>query len=307
LITDEQKQLIREMSGKGETAKNIAEKLNISVKTVRKYKNAPAPDPQNADDTGDLPITSNSIISSSRLSSEKQDKLKGRHFGFVVYPSEEWLKENVPDCPYNGAEGYGQAPNDWIEQLINTGLPFVVSPLHDKDVNPDETPKKPHWHVIISWNNTTTYRSARVIAQTILCCPLPQLLKAVEGAYRYLTHQDNPEKYQYSEIPKCYNGWKRPLDNNAITAIKAEIRKLVYLENCVEYGELVAVCTQISDEYFDVVSNNTYFFDKLCSSFRHNPLRTLYRVSNEFEGEERETIEKLIDNIVGGTQNESNN
>lgn len=315
MITDEQKKLIREMSEQGQTANEIAEQLQVGKRTVERYKNAPAPTPQEAEEsTGDCLNTPDYTTNDNDLSSGddkkadcKQDELKGRHFCFVVYPSEKWIREHVPDCEYDGSSGWGEAPDDWVEQLQNTGLPFVVSPLHDKDENPDGTKKKPHWHVIISWSNTTTYRSARVIAQTILRCPLPQLLKAVNGMYRYLTHADNPEKHQYSEIPRCYNGWERPLDSATITALKAEIRKLLYLYNCREYGELVAVCVQLGSEYFDVVSTHTYFFDKLCSSFRHAPMITLSRVLPEFDGEEAEEIISLMNSYSGGFENESNN
>jgi plasmid replication protein len=115
----------------------------------------------------------------------KQDDLKGRHFAYVVYPE--------------------SAPTDWIEQMQNTGLAFVISPLHDKDTNPDNTPKKPHYHMIVSWGNTTTYKSAKGLCD-MLNCPIPQMLRNCTGMYRYLTHKDNPEKYQYTEIPKTYNG-----------------------------------------------------------------------------------------------------
>lgn len=83
--------------------------------------------------------------------SNKKDK--GRHFWYVVYPD--------------------SAPKDWIERLKSTGLAFCISPLHDKDTNPDGTKKKAHWHVIVSWPNTTTYSAALKLAEDILKCPRP--------------------------------------------------------------------------------------------------------------------------------------
>lgn len=313
MITDEQKQLIRELSEQGQTSAEIAEQLQIGKRTVERYKKSPAPTPQEAEEsTGDTPSTPDYTTEPPAPSSSKQDELKGRHFCFVVYPSENWIMEHVPDCLYDGREGWGEAPDDWLVQLQNTGLPFVVSPLHDKDEASDSTVqdphyKKPHWHVIVSWSNTTTYRNARVIAQTILHCPLPQLLRAVEGMYRYLTHADDPDKYQYSEKPRCYNGWERPLDNAAIDELKKEIRKLIYLNNCQEYGELVSECVRLGNEYFQVVSSNTFFFEKLCSSFRHAPILTLGRVFGEFEGEEQEKIADLIEYYGGNKADESDN
>lgn len=199
---------------------------------------------------------SNANAAKNQDDNNKQDRLKGRHFSFVVYPE--------------------SAPHDWIEQLKKRGLAFVVSPLHNKDVNPDGTPKKAHYHVIVSWGNTTTYRAARGLC-VLLNCPQPQLLKSCNGMYRYLTHKDNPEKFQYKEQPTCYNGWVRPLDNADVANIKREIWQTVYIKDCQEYGELLMVCEQLGPEYFEVASRNTLFFKAVCDGYRHNPIRTLQR------------------------------
>lgn len=223
----------------------------------------------------------NSMPNDTTSTSEKQDRLKGRHFWYVVYPE--------------------SAPEDWVEQLKQTGLTFCVSPLHDKDINPDGTPKKPHYHVIVSWSNTTTYRSARALAETMLNCPRPQLLKNPTGAYRYHQHKDNPEKYQYQEQSKSYNGWVRPLDSNEVTAIKAEIHKMIYLEDIQEYGELITVCGMRGPEYVDVAMGNTYYCERLCSSYRNNPIRGLMRFYDSLEDgdEAQQLIKARIEYILG--------
>ena len=38
------------------------------------------------------------------------------------------------------------APENW-RNLLN-GQTWIESPLHDKDVNPDGTEKKSHWHIL---------------------------------------------------------------------------------------------------------------------------------------------------------------
>lgn len=217
---------------------------------------------------------SNANATKNQDDNNRQDRLKGRHFSYVVYPE--------------------SAPEDWIEQLKKRGLAFVVSPLHDKDVNPDETPKKAHYHVIVSWGNTTTYRAAKSLC-ILLNCPQPQMLKSCNGMYRYLTHKDNPEKYQYKEQPTCYNGWLRPLDNADIANIKREIWQMVYTEDCQEYGELLMVCLQHGQEYFEVASRNTLFFKSVCDGYRHNPVRTLQR---RYETLTDEDDKKIIRSIM---------
>lgn len=222
------------------------------------------------------------------------DDEKGRHFWFVVYPSEAYVKQYYPDCEYDGADGWGEAPNDWIEQLQDTGLAFCVSTLHWKDVNADGHVKKPHWHVIVSWGNTTTYRTARALCD-LLKSPRPKLLRNATGAYRYHRHLDNPEKYQYSEPSVSYNGWVPPLDSSEVTRIKSELLELVIREDIQEYTELLIVTQMLGPEYHEVAQNNTFYCERLCSSYRHSPKRVLMRYYNTLpEGELKEEIGKRI-------------
>lgn len=211
--------------------------------------------------------------------SDKQDALQGRHFAYVVYPE--------------------SAPDDWIEQLKRTGLSFVVSPLHDKDLDPTGQPKKPHYHVIISWGNTTTYRAARGLCDN-LHCPRPQMLKSPNAMYRYMQHLDNPDKYQYTDIPTTYNGWVRPLNAADVAQLKREIWGMVYTNDCQEYGELLMVCVEHGSEYFDVASSHTIFFSKICDGYRHAPIRTLKRRYNMLDdGLEKEQVYEVLLKYTG--------
>lgn len=232
--------------------------------------------------------------------STKYDNKKGRHYWYVVYPTEEWIRNHDPQCAYDGAAGWGSAPDNWIEQLKQTGLSFCVSPLHDKDRNPDGAIKKPHWHVIISWGNTTTYRAAREICGT-LNCPLPRILKNPKAAYRYHQHKDNPDKYQYEEMSKAYNGWDRPLDSSEVTQIKQAIRHIIYLEDCIEYDELLEVLENYGPEYEEVASNHTFFCVKLLSGYREHPVRGLHRYWQKLEDgdPEKEIIWKRLKQYNG--------
>ena len=48
------------------------------------------------------------------------------------------------------------APENWKEILQLKGIPFCISPYHDKDLNADYTPKKPHYHIILCFKGPTT-------------------------------------------------------------------------------------------------------------------------------------------------------
>ena len=74
-----------------------------------------------------------------------------------------------------------------------TGLQCAISPLHDKDMNPDNTPKKPHYHVILTYSGPTSYNVVKALTDGFNQ-PIPQALEQVRGYYRYLTHKDNQRK-----------------------------------------------------------------------------------------------------------------
>lgn len=225
------------------------------------------------------------------------DDAKGRHFWYVVYPTEAYVKAHFPNCPYDGHSGWGTAPDDWVEQLQATGLPFNVSPFHQWDFEASikgGLPKKPHWHVIVSWGNTTTYRTARALCD-MLNCAYPKLLRNVVGAYRYHNHKDDPDKHQYTELCVSYNGWLPPIDSNEIARIKRELLEIILTEDIQEYTELVSFCGALGDAYFEVASTNTYYCNKLCESYRHNPIRVLMRYYNGLqEGETKDRIREQI-------------
>ena len=104
--------------------------------------------------------------------------LKKRNWAFVVYPE--------------------SAPSDWIEQLQQRGVVGAISPLHDKDLNATGEPKKAHWHVIVTYEGPTAQSVVERLTE-LLNAPKPIPLEQVRGYYRYLTHKDNPEKFQYDE------------------------------------------------------------------------------------------------------------
>lgn len=104
----------------------------------------------------------------------KQPYKRGRNWWIVVYP------ESLPE--------------NWKE-IISTE-PVAISPLHDKDVNADGTKKKPHYHIVFNYKGNKSFEQMDEMAR-VLRAPIPERISGLTGAVRYLTHMDNPEKYQY--------------------------------------------------------------------------------------------------------------
>lgn len=180
--------------------------------------------------------------------------IKKRNWAFILYPE--------------------SAPSNWLEILQKTGLQCAISPLHDKDLNPTGEPKKAHYHVIVTYSGPTSYNVVYSLCDS-LCATIPQPLEQVKGYYRYLSHKDNPEKYQYDERDiKSVNGFNiadfADLTKSEVNEIKRRLQTLIRDADILEYSDFMDLLQDSSMfvEY-DVASNNTYFFEKYISSRRN--------------------------------------
>lgn len=201
--------------------------------------------------------------------------IKKRNWCFLIYPSKEQLE--VLNSNYDGSDGYGSVPDDWIDTLKKSGLKYAISPLHDKDLLEDNSgkTKKPHYHIIVCYGNPTTFNNVKSLTDR-LNAPIPQPLEQIRGYYRYLTHKDNADKYQYDEKDIITGGGFNIMDyveltRNEIVRVKMELQKLIIEKNFIEYAEFMdyLMNEQMLMEY-DIASSNTYFFDKYISSKRHS-------------------------------------
>ena len=181
-----------------------------------------------------------------------KNKIKKRNWGGVVYPE--------------------SAPEDWIETLKLKGISFAVSPLHDKDVNPTGENKKAHWHIILSFPGPTTDKTVKQIMDEINQ-PLPIALESVRGYFRYFTHKDNPEKYQYDSTQiQLFNGFDVTdiLNNFEVFQFLKEIQVMVIEHDIVEYSDLLDYLMQQGYmELWNVACSHTLFLNTYITSKRH--------------------------------------
>ena len=189
-----------------------------------------------------------------------KNNVKKRNWAFVLYPE--------------------SAPSDWREQLQLTGLQCAVSPLHDKDVNPDGEPKKAHYHIIVCYSGPTSFNVVKGLTDK-LNQPIPIALEQIRGYYRYLTHKDNPEKYQYSDNEiTTINGFDVSdyieLTKSEVDVIKLELQKLIRDKHIVEYNVFMNYIQDFMDqEYYNVASSNTLFFCNYLKSLKFSNAYTV--------------------------------
>lgn len=214
---------------------------------------------------------------------EKKSSIKKRNWAFFVYPTKEQL--DAVGSAYDGSDGYGSAPDDWVEQLRLSGLQFAISPLHDKDKHEDGSgrTKKPHYHVIVIYGSPTTYNNVKNLTDSFNA-PIPQALEQVRGYYRYLTHKDNPDKYQYDEKDIVTGGGFNIADyieisKSEVTEIKFKLQQLIREQNITEYSVFMDYIQDNLDRVnYDIASSHTIFFNTYIKSIRHSRQKSQMKI-----------------------------
>lgn len=189
--------------------------------------------------------------------------IKKRNWGGVIYPE--------------------SAPENWQETLQLKGIPYAISPLHNKDINPTGEPKKEHYHIVMCFPGPTTDKTVNDIMKE-LNQPIAIPLESVRGYYRYLTHKDNPEKAQYSETEiKHFNGFDVAdvLNNFEVFQCLRKIQEIIIELKIKEYSVLMDILLHNEEylELWNVASGHTMFLNTYITSKRNRCVDNLYYVN----------------------------
>lgn len=192
------------------------------------------------------------------MAKNKKD-VRARTWTFILYPE--------------------SAPENWRDILDGYHIPWVESPLHDKDVNPDGTAKKAHRHVILLFDGKKSFEQVKDITDA-LNAPTPQKTANTKGLVRYLIHMDNPEKHQYKrEDIICHSGADIEryfeVSMSSRTAILRDIMQFIRDSELDNYSDFIGYCLDNEEyEWFNIATNyNTLAINKLLDAMyqKHNP------------------------------------
>lgn len=179
---------------------------------------------------------------------------KERYWTCIVYP--ESVKEN------------------WKEILQETGIQVAISPIHNKDINPDGETKKEHYHLLLVWNGPTTYKRVSEITEEI-GATIPKRVMSPIGMIRYLTHKDNPEKAQYDEREiQTINGLDIKDFNGITKSQELQLKRaIVNIINTKKFRELKQIYDYLDKndmiDMLDIITNKTMFFKEYLRSKRN--------------------------------------
>lgn len=195
---------------------------------------------------------------------DEEKKQKVRNFAVVVYPDSTTLNKN------------------WRENLHALGHKAIISPIHDKDIDNNGLPKKPHYHVCIFRENATTWNSCvkTMSANVDSSIKYVEVLRGtIQASYDYMSHKNAPQKAQYKEEDVvCLNGFS-PFDYQKQTRTdKLNCAKeiYIYIENNVveEFSDLIQLLImEEKDELLEYVASHAFFIDKIITSLRNKNLK----------------------------------
>lgn len=194
---------------------------------------------------------------------------RAKNYTLVVYPEDLSTEMQTNDA--------------WIDVFRDLGHKLVVSPYHDKDVNADGSKKKPHYHILLQGGrNWIKFAELKDLVKTDLGgkgVAVPQKCSNSDGLKRYMTHIDNPDKFQYSKDDiRCYNG--ASIDSAysiseegkklAIYDIMAFVREHEEMSN---YYQLMNYAMDLKADgdstWFDVLLSNSWTIERYISSRRN--------------------------------------
>lgn len=181
---------------------------------------------------------------------------KSRYWTSLIYP------ENAPD--------------DWLNILIQTHLPIFISPCHDRDIKNWETGEmdKPHYHICYCFDGPTTAANVNRICQDQLHGTVALQVYSVKGLYDYVIHPEDTCKTPYAASDRiCLNGFD--IQNYTQLTSKEEIllikhvQKYIRDQKIVEYSELNDFLEEEDLQAFDYVVHHTVYFNTYLTSLRN--------------------------------------
>lgn len=154
------------------------------------------------------------------------------------------------------------ATKDWREGLEASKKGFIISPIHNKDVDEKTGEvKKAHYHIVVHDQRGITFNTVSKIAGRIGGVH-PEAVISEEGIKKYMYHEGQEGKAQYSKEDTVYgNGLTEDIfgsgdeDEVDFKTLFTYIRQ----SDCVEYAELVGKL--LDEERYDLlqmVGNKAY-------------------------------------------------
>ena len=193
------------------------------------------------------------LTKSENKNNKPKSEKRSRNFATVVYPE--------------------SAPANWMDKLDSYHVSALVSPCHDKDLNPSGELKKAHFHVLVMFEGVKNFETQVKPMFNEIGGVGTERINSVRGYARYLCHLDNPEKFQYepSKIKSFGGADYYELTNLPTDDIKklSEIFDYIQENEIYSLAELLSISKVHHPEWFAlIVTSKCYIVDKFIKSLK---------------------------------------
>lgn len=266
-LSEDKQNLIRKRLAQGVRIQDIAEEVQASEKTVKRYKKSlPSVLPETGDSSTKYNYTT-LLTKKEELYAKKIEKelllYEDETEGWVWHVTKGDIRLRQSGMWWNVIVYPESAPYNWIEKLRVLGYRIAISPLHDKDfwshdspeyVNPETGEiiekgklyktgdrKKAHWHVIVVTDTRVGYREINDELRNICHCPYIQKCRSLKNSYDYFLHINAPEKYQgydKDEI-QTYNNFHVEPTKYEMAILVSEMVEMIQSHDITEWCDCV--------------------------------------------------------------------
>lgn len=179
-------------------------------------------------------------------------------------------------------------PEDWKEQLDGLLCKWVEGPIHDRDLNADGSPKKPHVHTLFMFEAVKTQEQVLDLFRglfgeseggSVPGVPAPQMATDRGAVVRYMAHMDNPDKAQYDPNEIVGHNGADPAEILRYSATETRMM-IIAMEEYIEQNGILELADFSAAIRYDhpewhtlVATKMTMYFNAFIRSRRHKAER----------------------------------
>lgn len=167
-------------------------------------------------------------------------------------------------------------PKNFIQKLDGKHVPYILSPLHNLDVNPETGElKKAHWHGCLFFESLKSQSQVSELLADLNGPKYVEVVHSPKGMYDYFVHAENPDKtpYKAEDIKSgCGFDLERFLREQDKGEFIVTILDIIENNNIIEFRELVSFVRNNDIKLLEPLYSGTFFFTKYLDS-RRNAMR----------------------------------
>ena len=211
---------------------------------------------------------------------EKRAGLRTRNWTVIFYPED--------------------LPEDWKTVVDDLRFRWIESPIHDKDVNANGEPKKPHIHALFMFESVKTAEQIEKMLKevfgasesgSIIGAAHPQRVTDRCALVRYMAHMDNPDKAQYEVSEIVGHNGADPAEILRYSATETR-EMIVAMEEYIEENDIIELADFSKAIRYDrpewhtlLATKMTMYFNAFIRSCRHKKGQPVKIVKVDENGE----------------------